>query len=306
MDHIIVETGSRIHLGFIDPVGLSGRRWGSIGLYVKNPSLKIRVDKSEKIQVNGPSWIDDLVRFIVEKLEVPGLKIECIEYIPRHVGLGSGTQAIFSIAYAATKLDGIDYTLEELANLFRRCRRSGAGFWLFQKGGLVVDGGKSSENEIPPLLFRIDFPEEWIIVLGLPENTSSRVYGDIEEKYMEDISREGDPRNIAYTVLMKLIPSLVNRDFDGFTEAVEELDVETSRFFQKHQGGTYSYYSLSAVDVLKKAGVKGVGQSSWGPTVYGFMEKKYVDDVVEKLRSVEGFRFIFTSPRNSGATFSTD
>ncbi|MCS7125992.1 MAG: hypothetical protein NZ929_03685 [Aigarchaeota archaeon] len=298
-----VEAGSRIHLGFIDPIGVLGRRWGSVGLYLNEPKLSLTISKCNDIIVDGPRWLKDLAENIVKRLGIDGLMIECSNHIPRHVGLGSGTQTILSIGLAVSKIYKLDLTLRDIALMFNRCRKSGAGFWLFQVGGIVIDGGNTSEEEIPPLLARFDLPEEWMILLAIPLNEGLGLHGRIEEEKFKMLNA-ADPKEASLIILMKLLPSIVQRNFERFSEAVEELDLVTSRFFETAQSGRYFKSSSKVVEFLKNIGVRGVGQSSWGPTIYGFLESSEVEEVGKKLKNIEGFRFIFTTPRNKGAEIS--
>ncbi|MEN2974886.1 MAG: beta-ribofuranosylaminobenzene 5'-phosphate synthase family protein [Candidatus Caldarchaeales archaeon] len=297
---ITVSAGSRIHLGFIDPLGLLGRRWGSIGLYLDEPRLSMTVTKCEKIIVNGPEWLRKLVEEITMKLGVSGLRVECLNHIPRHVGLGSGTQTILSIGSSISMIYELDLTVEEIALIFDRCKMSGVGYWLFQKGGLIIDGGKSSKEEIPPLLFRADFPEDWTVLLAVPTSEGLGLHGSMEEEGLKRLSA-ADPKETSLTVLMKLLPSIIRKDFEKFTEAVEDIDIMTSRFFEPVQSGRYFKDSQKVVESMKNAGVRGVGQSSWGPTIYGFVERSMVEEIGRRLEKIDGFRFIFTKVRNIGA-----
>ncbi|HDD56846.1 MAG TPA: hypothetical protein ENG18_02365, partial [Nitrososphaeria archaeon] len=67
---VVVETGSRIHLGFIDLSGDLGRIYGSIGIYLERPGFKAVIQESDEIVVEGEerAWIKDIVRRIVDEL----------------------------------------------------------------------------------------------------------------------------------------------------------------------------------------------------------------------------------------------
>ena len=52
---ITVRTGSRIHLGLIDPAGRGpGRRFGGAGLMVEEPAIVLRAERSERLEATGP------------------------------------------------------------------------------------------------------------------------------------------------------------------------------------------------------------------------------------------------------------
>lgn len=292
-----ISAGSRIHLGFIDPLGVSGRRWGAVGLYLDEPKLSMVCEESDHVDVDGPGWLRDLVSTVSKSLGIDGLKVRCEEYIPRHVGLGSGTQTILSIGLAASKIYGLGLTVEELAIMFGRCKRSGAGYWLFQRGGLTIDSGVPSPAKLPKLLFRLDFPRDWRILLAIPDSEGAGLHGEVEEERISKLSAVA-AKDASLIVLMKLIPSLIEEDFAKFTEAVEELDLLTSSFFNEAQSGAYHPMAREVIESFKEAGVRGVGQSSWGPTIYGFIEEDDAESLTCKVVPARGFTYVLTTPRN--------
>ena len=86
-----------------------------------------------------------------------------------HVGLGVGTQLCLAVARTILSLAGMpEPSVEQLARLTGRGRRSGIGLHGFHHGGLIVDGGRQTEAEIPPLLARLPFPVEWSILTVRP------------------------------------------------------------------------------------------------------------------------------------------
>ena len=67
-----------------------------------------------------------------------------------------------------------------------------------------------------------------------------------------------------------MVPALVDDDLDSFGEAVYEYNRLAGEMFQSVQGGIYANAWVEAtVEKLRAMGIKGVGQSSWGPVVFG-------------------------------------
>ena len=299
---VVVETGSRIHLGFIDLSGDLGRIYGSIGIYLERPGFKAVIQESDEIVVEGEErdWIKDIVRRIVDELALKGLWVKILSAIPRHVGLGSGTQTTLGIASAASKLHGLNLRMEELAYRFGRGKRSGAGVWLFKHGGLVVDCGKDDRTQIPPLLTRIHVPDKLRVILASPRDASKGFDEEVEDRLFENV--KADPRlseRASRIVLMKLLPSLIVGDLKSFGEAVTELDRINGSFFEEIQSGTYRRDCEIIVEKMLEAGALGAGQSSWGPIVYGFADShELVEDIMESLK---GFWVMVSKPRNMGA-----
>jgi predicted sugar kinase len=104
---------------------------------------------------------------------------------------------------------------------------------------------------------------------------------------------------------MSLLPSLADADLIGFGRALSEVQEITGRWFASVQGGTFvPGASADLVRRLREWGASGVGQSSWGPAVYGIVDG---DDAVRRLagRVVEALgssATVFAGPfRSDGA-----
>jgi beta-ribofuranosylaminobenzene 5'-phosphate synthase len=107
--------------------------------------------------------------------------------------------------------------------------------------------------------------------------------------------------------MIKLLPSLIEKDIKGFGKALSEIDCRTGLFFKPIQGGIYcEKLSYELIDQLLVLGVYGTGQSSWGPAVYGLALKEesvYVANLMRdflKRNNIKG-RVIISSGRNRGA-----
>jgi beta-RFAP synthase len=84
---------------------------------------------------------------------------------------------------------------------------------------------------------------------------------------------EHDVEHVSHLVLMALLPALADGDLDAFGRALTEIQEVTGRWFAPAQGGAFaSGPSRAFVRQLAEWGAVGVGQSSWGPTVYGIVE----------------------------------
>jgi len=301
---LMVRAGARIHLGLIDLSGVMGRLYGSVGIYVDAPGFEAVVEKGEGSQVyGGGKAVRARAEEVLKKLDVRGLRVKVKSSIPPHVGLGSGTQTLMALGSAANILYGLRLNAEELALKLGRCSRSGAGFWLFLHGGLVVDGGKRiGEERVPPLIARLDVPERWRIIIALPEEASEGLTGRREEETFKRMRGEADlAMRASWLTLMKLLPALAEGDLESFGEAASELDKLTGSYFAEAQGGVYAKRSRELVEAMLRAGAAGVGQSSWGPAVYGFVgsegEGESIAEKVGKMRC----RVIVARPLNRGA-----
>jgi beta-ribofuranosylaminobenzene 5'-phosphate synthase len=74
-------------------------------------------------------------------------------------------------------------------------------------------------------------------------------------------------------VLMALLPAVAVNDLSTFGRALTDIQAITGGWFAAAQGGTFARgASADLVRRMAEWGACGVGQSSWGPTVYGIVE----------------------------------
>jgi beta-RFAP synthase len=275
---LVIEAPARLHFGMLDLRGDLGRRYGGIGAAVRAPSLRIEASASPTLEVVGEDAgraraIADQVR--AQLRLTSGARLVVQRALPPHAGLGSGTQLALAVARAIVALDGRHDTAESLAALTGRGRRSAVGTWTFALGGFVLEGGRRRDDDrLAPLLARYDMPDEWRCVLAIPP-ADADMTGDREARAFASLplsARESVER-VAHLVLMALLPALVARDLEAFGRAVSEVQRITGAWFAHAQGGPFAPGLTSAlVEALDASGASGVGQSSWGPTVYAFAD----------------------------------
>ena len=73
-------------------------------------------------------------------------------------------------------------------------------------------------------------------------------------------------------VLLEILPAVIERDLAAFGAALSELQATRGRLFRAGSRGIYST-DTGAADRRRSCGplgFVGVGQSSWGPTLYAF------------------------------------
>jgi beta-RFAP synthase len=159
--------------------------------------------------------------------------------------------------------------------LIKRGERSAIGIYGFERGGFIVEGGKSAQaSGIAPLIGRYEFPQEWRIVLvQAPEH--DRWHGRRERQAFDTLAgpdRPGNPDALCRLILLGMVPALIERDLSAFSECLFEYNARSGEMFSSIQGGTYTSQSIAAlVEKFRGLGVRGVGQSSWGPTVFAIV-----------------------------------
>src|SRR5438552_1225456 len=83
---------------------------------------------------------------------------------------------------------------------------------------------------------------------------------------------EGEIERVSHLVLMQLLPGLVEGDLGSFGSALTEIQRVTGAWFAPQQGGVFAPGpTATLVRRMADWGAAGVGQSSWGPAVYGLV-----------------------------------
>jgi beta-RFAP synthase len=260
----------------------------------------LRVEVSGEVEESAASRAAALVQEYLDHYSLPGARLRILSSIPAHRGLGSGTQLALAVGVAVTRLYGLRPSVWELAQVTdREGSRSGIGVAAFAHGGLVVDGGlrvpspgSPPRRSLPPVTARIPFPRSWGIVVGLPPSVRE-VAGEEEAAAFAGLEPmdEGTAGYLARLVLMKLLPAVVEEDLVAFGEAVTAMQKTIGGYFASVQGGVFSTgLGAELAEFFLRHGAAGVGQSSWGPTVYGFAPRGKVEDLVRKARLAFGAR----------------
>jgi beta-RFAP synthase len=210
-----------------------------------------------------------------------------IEHAPaEHTGLGVGTQLGLAVAKAVAVESGhSDWPAAELAVRAGRGERSAVGVHGFDRGGLIVEGGKLPGEAISPLVARLPFPADWAVLLFTPAGAGAW-HGGAERQAFAHLTGPGpaETETLCRLVLTGLLPAVTSADFDAFGEAVYELNARAGDAFAAAQGGRYAGPAVAAlVARLRSLGVKGVGQSSWGPTVFAVVRRRDAADVTRRM-----------------------
>ena len=120
-------------------------------------------------------WCKGFAGNMVEQVD-PGrfsvtIRSGSLSHLPRHMGLGSGTQLAFAAAVGLSSFLGQPIpSTGEIAAVMGRAGRSAIGSYGFFQGGFLVDRGVGPGDVIAPLDLRLEFPSTWPIVLILPEH----------------------------------------------------------------------------------------------------------------------------------------
>jgi beta-ribofuranosylaminobenzene 5'-phosphate synthase len=275
---VFVETAARLHFGVLDLRGSLGRWFGGVGAAAPGPMLRLSARPAASLDVSGDSAerIADFARRFQSHYQVDaGVQLRVERSFPEHAGLGSGTQLALAVARALAEVHGIEAGVSELACAMGRGRRSGIGMWTFAGGGLVVEGGhRTDARGVAPLLARLPFPPAWRCVVAVPAPARG-ISGEAEAAAFADLPSAPvrDVERVAHLVLMGMLPAVADADIAAFGAALSAIQTITGRWFATAQGGTFALgQSEELVRRMAEWGAAGVGQSSWGPTVYGIVD----------------------------------
>ncbi|HEX5963183.1 MAG TPA: beta-ribofuranosylaminobenzene 5'-phosphate synthase family protein [Gemmatimonadales bacterium] len=292
---IYVEAPARLHFGVLDLGGRLGRHFGGLGAAVPCPSLLLEAAPAATLTGKGPD-ADRAVEFAQRFLAFHGLpeggRLVVHKAIPSHAGLGSGTQLGLAVARALAELHGLPTVVMELARAVARGKRSAIGTWTFALGGFIVEGGrKVGTQEIAPLLARFELPSAWRCVVAVPHGPRG-LSGEAETSAFEHLPNPADHeiQRVSHIVLMQLLPALVEADLASFGDALSTVQRITGAWFAEQQGGIFAPGPTERlVADMATWGAAGVGQSSWGPAVYGLVESdEAARDLARRVRKALG------------------
>jgi beta-RFAP synthase len=328
---ITVQAPSRLHFGLFNLAGdthwpnsegkstLPARHFGGVGLMVRDPGVRVTVRPAISWSAEGP--LADRALEYAQRLsanlpscfapEPQHIVIE--QCAAEHIGLGTGTQLALAVGRAVTASCG-DLHMEttDLGKYLGRGARSALGIHGFENGGLIVEAGKADpkDNEVSPLAARISFPHDWRIVLVVSP-WSRGFHGTEERQAFQELQERPTPPSttdaLCRLALLGMLPALAEHDLISFGEALYDFNRRVGELFAPAQGGTYCHpRTAELVSYFREQGVRGVGQSSWGPTVFAISgDEGTAGDLVDKLRTrfaPEPIEVVCTTACNSGAT----
>jgi beta-ribofuranosylaminobenzene 5'-phosphate synthase len=277
-----VAAGARLHAGFCNLSLAHERLYGSLGLALDEPRVVVEAEQAPELRCEH----DLASRYAREALDLlgeDGAALRVSEELPRHVGLGSGTQLALAVLAAVARAHDRAPAVRERAPALGRGGRSGVGVAAFERGGFVLDAGQPTERfttaapadgdwTVPAVAARHPVPDDWRFVLALPEAPPGRS-DDAEDESMRaavESADAGAADRLAGLVLRRVLPAITGGDWKAFGEALAEIGRLNGAWYAEQQGGVYRPPVGEIVSELGESpAVSGAGQSSWGPAVYG-------------------------------------
>jgi beta-ribofuranosylaminobenzene 5'-phosphate synthase len=292
---ITVQTASRLHFGLLSfPAGskwpnhlgemsVPARRFGGAGLMIQAPGSSLRLRPAKEWSAEGPLADRALAfaRNFTESVkargaEVPGSPqhIQVDRIATEHAGLGTGTQLALAVARGLSEAWGLSISPEDLVRHVSRAARSALGFHGFFHGGFLVEAGQTPSTVISPLIARVPFPESWRIVLVIPP-WGTGLHGQEESDAFRQLHALPlqQTEKLCRLLLLGLLPALTERDLAAFGEALFDFNHSAGQAFAAIQHGVYAGPRIAElIEFIHRQGIAGVGQSSWGPTVFAIVE----------------------------------
>lgn len=280
-----IRAPGRLHLGFLDPAGTLGRRFGSLGLVIDGFETEVELagagaDEWRAADAAAEAELERAARYLTLLREHTGclapLRVTLKRVLPPHAGFGSGTQLALALGRAFARWHRLDLSSLTLAHWLARGLRSGIGIAGFDQGGLLMDGGPGADGRPAPLLSRIAFPEAWRVLVVQDERRRG-LSGAQEKQAIAALPPfpEALSADICHQVLMRVLPAAAGAEFAPFAAGVNRVQQLLGDHFAPAQGG--SAYTSPAVERAiawlhdASGGEVAIGQSSWGPTGFAIV-----------------------------------
>lgn len=307
IQRVAVKTSARLHMGFYDL--RAPKAFGSLGMALHAPETALVLTSRDVDSDNAP--VEDaeaclLYQQICNLMKIdkpPQLSISMS--IPRHAGLGSGTQLTLALGAGLNAFFDLGYDIVGIARLLGRGKRSGIGLATFLHGGFIVDTGSVTREAVPSVEQQLAFPEDWRVIL-IRDSDHTGVHGTIEKQAFETLTPAND--DLRNMVLSHMMPALERLDLLAFGAYMHDLQTYNGNYFAPIQGGQYASFDVQQVmQWLGSNGVACMGQSSWGPTGFAIVESERVaQNIMAQARQAfagkQNIGFTICRGRNHGAT----
>ncbi len=308
-----VWAPSRLHFGLLSFGSEAERQYGGAGVMIDAPGLSLTVRSAASLSAAGPLAARALAfaRQFAQRSEMPSepnCHIEIEAAAPDHAGLGSGTQLALAVAAGLDAFAGRDTRdIERWARLMGRGERSAIGTHGFALGGLLVEGGKLTGDAISPLISRIELPAAWRFVL-LIDRDERGLSGAAERQAFADLPPvpTAATAELSRELLLHLLPGAATANLAEFGESLYRYGYQAGMLFAKRQGGPYAgTRAAELVEWIRSQGIRGVGQSSWGPTIFALLgDTESAEDFAARVGrrfSAQPLEVVIAAPANHGA-----
>jgi beta-ribofuranosylaminobenzene 5'-phosphate synthase len=307
-----VRAPCRLHFGMFSFGHADRAEFGGVGVMIEPPSVDVVISSSDGFSACGllGNRVSQFVTEVTRRWRLESLPKCCIEaHSPaEHSGLGVGTQLGLAVAAGLRQFLGLsELPIETLTANAGRGGRSAVGTHGFERGGLIVDAGKFRNERLGKIFQRVEIPADWRFVLVRPNNLQGLAGAQEAETFAAlppvPVSVTCELWQIATE---QIVPALISADCLGFGAAVHRFGRLAGECFAAAQGGPFATPAIERlVTAIRDYGVAGVGQSSWGPTVFAIVPTE--NDAVCLVKWLHGqsmardSQITVAKPNNSGA-----
>jgi beta-ribofuranosylaminobenzene 5'-phosphate synthase len=323
---MIIKTPSRIHMALIDLNGSYSRYDGGIGLTIDKPNFTLKCDNTEEKDITidfSKSICDDEIKSqCISKIKKSAEKIishfqletgfhfKVEEAFLAHTGLGSGTQISLATAKLICEYNDIAIGGLELGKILKRGGTSGIGIYSFENGGFIIDVGHSknekkeflpssaSKASPPVLIGRHDFPRQWDILIAITK--SNNVMGEKEVNIFQEYCPvpKRDVEKLSHLIFMNMVPFMLEKNIEQFGDTINKIQ---NLGFKKVELNLQQEKIKILMNKMREFGAYGVGMSSFGPAVYGIIDKNNSDVFKATKRFLGNDGIVFkTKAQNHG------
>lgn len=312
MKKLIVKAPAHLHAGNFDLTGDLGRLYGTVGFAIDYP-LELEIVRVSEIKAEN-EWAYKFTKRFVENFNLDGAEVRIKRSIPKFVGLGFHTTLAISIGVALSRLYNLNLSIEKVALTMERGAITALGVYAFKVGGFIVEGGfrvDQREKMTPPLIFHNSVPENWFFVVAIPDEPRHEIIRlrEKEAEILRDLKVMPKELSdeLSRLVLIKIMPSIIEKDLKSFGEALTLFNSKLGRFWSEYQKGTYCHPVVEEGIKLMLRRTPCACQSSWGPTFYGIVDeereaKLLAEELKEFLDKSGGGEVFYTKANNAGAS----
>jgi beta-RFAP synthase len=307
---ISVCTGSRIHFGLLEP----HVPFGGIGMMIDRPQTAVQFVRGAPFALATSDPESDAatrINEIRERLihhcrltEPPRCSVNIVEQANPHSGLGSGTQLAMCVAEGLAIVAQQAISSSNLAHsIAGRGARSSVGLHGYFLGGFIYESRVQADAPFNQLIARVAVPDAWRVLLWRPRKGFCKVAGHLERanfSRLPVVSRR-EREALLSCIEERILPALQERRFIDFANGITDYNRMSGNLFAAVQGGAYNGPDIAeCVGQLIGHGCKGVGQSSWGPTVFCLEPNASEAETTSQL-NVSGWEcYAVASPLNTG------
>jgi beta-RFAP synthase len=291
-----VRAPARIHLTVLDMNRFSPARpgGGGVGFAIQlYCSVEARcIEKGVEIDYNRPAIIRHFVEVFREISGYEGgFSIRATDHQHQHVGLGSTSTIMISLAHALNYAVGSPFTSDQLRRMigynYVEETVDGNIAFGFETGvgpAVSIHGGMAITGDELALVYHHPFAEGKNVFIVIPPTDISSA-GTQEFDLLMNKARVLDYRDReikAYMIMMDLIPGLEREDLEKIGNIIWEIEFRGSKRAEVEH---HSYAIYRHMSLLREAGLEFVGMSSVGPSIAIVTSKgrDEIEEIVHKL-----------------------